>query len=123
MAISGKEIRNAISKLSASKNSRRYPPALRLQITRYARKRLVAGVSVGAVCRELDVGEPTLCRFLGRERPSEKGKAGFRRMRVVAAPSADAGGVLVVRGPCGLVIEDMSIEELADLLRSLSCSA
>jgi transposase-like protein len=64
------EIRQQIANLSRAKNARRYPRALQARITAHARMRIAGGMSVGAVCRELDVGEPTMSRFLGPQRPS-----------------------------------------------------
>jgi hypothetical protein len=118
------EIRQQIANLARAKNARRYPQALQARITAHARMRMAAGMSVGAVCRELDVGEPTMNRFLGQRRPSEVGRAAFKRVRVVmrSAPETE-GRTYVMRGPCGTCIEGLSVDEVTELLRRLSCSA
>jgi hypothetical protein len=124
MATDERSLREAIAKLSPSKNARRYPETLRAEITAYARRRLAEGTSFAAVCLELDIGEPTLHGFLGSSRPSEKRRPGFARVRVRAVAALPTSEVpRIVRGPCGLVLEGFSTEEIADLVRRLSCSA
>src|SRR5207245_7821915 len=107
-------IQEAVAKLAASKNARRYPPSLRAQITAYGKRQIAAGMSVAAVCRELDVGEPTLHGFLGTERPSEKRGPRFKRVRGVSTELPGAQVVQrIVRGPCSLLVEGLSVDEIA----------
>jgi hypothetical protein len=122
MATKAHRIRETIAKLSRAKNARRYPPGLRARVIAYAKARLAAGGTVAAVCRELDVGAPTLYGFLGIEGPKEKGRPGFKRVRVVRAPPPESGSRRVLRGPFGMVVEGLTLDEISQLLRGLSCS-
>ena len=117
------ELKQAIAALSAVKQSRRYPAQLRAEVLRHTRAKLSAGVSLSAVCDELDIGEPTLTRFLHAEKPAPKVAQSFARVRVVERKPATSTTALTVKGPCGLVIEGLTTAELAELVRSLSCLA
>lgn len=116
-------LRLEIAALAGHKNSRRYPPELRARVAAFARDRRATGASIAAICAELDVGEPTMHRFLGlvgmpkRKKPVE----GFKRV-ALAKPSSEPSR-LVLRGPGGVVVEGLSVDEMAQLLKSLSCSA
>lgn len=111
------ELKKAIAALSPIKQRRRYPAALRAQVLRYAKSAIATGRSRTAICEELDIGEPTLTRFL-KVRPDPT----FQRVRVVDQPPERPAQVSV-KGPCGLVIDGLSVAELAELVRRLSCSA
>jgi hypothetical protein len=76
---------------------------------------------VATLCGEIAIGEPTLRKLLepGERRASRKKPAGFSRMKVVP-PVQKA---VSVRGPCGVVVEGLSLEGVAELMRRLSCSA
>jgi hypothetical protein len=114
------DIRKQIAELATAKTTRRYPSALRQRVTRYARMRLASGVSRAAICGELDVGAPTLERFLKGAPPE-----GFNRVRVVVRHDDEPGAPrpLTVEGPCGTSIEGLSLNEVAQLFQRLSCSA
>jgi len=119
-------LRQEIEGLSGHKNSRRYPPELRARVLAWAQGRLAEGVSVPAACDEIGIGEPTLRRLLGeppRRRAVAK-RAGFTRVRVVSPAQQDAaGGRLTVRGPHGVVVEGLSVADVAHLFERLSCLA
>jgi hypothetical protein len=112
------ELKQAIAALSAVKQTRRYPAHLRAEVLRHARARISAGASRAAVCEELDVSEPTLMRFLDGDKP----RANFARVRIVEQ-RATAKRTLTVKGPCGIVVEGLTMTEVAELLRKASCSA
>ena len=117
-------LRAEIAGLSAHKVHRRYPPELRERVTAYARRRLSEGASASQVCRELDLGSPTLKTFL----QTSAGEPGFAALRVVedsgstSAVSATRPAI-TVHGACGVVVEGLvSVDEGARLLWMLSCS-
>jgi hypothetical protein len=70
------------------------------------------------------MGEPTLQRFLGEARPakSSAASASFAQVTVSENRAPPAGERVVLRGPHGVVVEDVSVETLAQLLKRLSCS-
>jgi hypothetical protein len=85
----------------------------------YAQKRLRAGATTKEVSDELGLNGWTLQRWLQRERGARKANAGFTRVGVASATRVSA----VVRGPCGVWVEGLGIDDIAALMRSLSCSA
>lgn len=121
------ELKKAIAALSAVKQKRRYPAHLREEVLRHARARMAAGASRAAVCDELDVSEPTLMRFIEAEKPPAQlvppTKPRFARVRVVERRPPAASTPLIVKGPCDLVVEGLTMAQLTALIRSLSCSA
>jgi len=113
------DIKGEIAGLAGEKTTRRYPPGLRQRIIQLARARIAGGVSRTAVCRELDIGAPTMKRFL----ESTPVRAAFNRVRVVArrdAPLAPSR-TFSVKGPAGTSVEGMALSDVADLFKRLSC--
>jgi transposase-like protein len=112
-----------IGALSLHKNSRRYPAALRARVVEWARARLAAGASLAALCAEVDIGEPTLYRFLGTARRSER-TAGFTRLQVSSArpEPMTVTRAVVLRGPCGVTVEGLSVDDVTRVLKGLTCS-
>lgn len=110
------ELKKAIAALSPLKQRRRYSPELRAEVLRYARTAIAAGRARSAVSKELDIGEPTLARFL-----KARAASGFQQVRLVESPEPRT--TISVKGPCGLVIEGLTPSDLAELVRRLACSA
>jgi transposase-like protein len=112
-----------IAALSAHKNSRRYPEALRARVVAWARAQLSAGASMAALCAAVDIGGPTLHRFLGTSRRSEqaRGSPGFTPVRVAAPKPEVTTTRLVLRGPCGLTVEGLTVDDVTRLLKGLAC--
>lgn len=124
MTIETEELRRLIEGLSKHPQTRRYTPELRARVLAWARGRRADGASVATLCGEIGIGEPTLRKLLEpelRRRPPKpkRNAAGFARMRLVAP----AEKPLLVRGPCGVLVEGLSLEGVAELMRRLSCSA
>ena len=109
-------LKAAISRLSPYKKARRYPEHLRTQVTEFARRRLTEGASVAGVSKQLDVGEPTLTRFLAMP----PARTSFTQV-AIAEPELEREGPVVRAG--GVVVEGLSVDETARLPRSLTCSA
>lgn len=121
----GEALRREIVGLSRHKNARRYSAELRGRVVAWARRRLDEGGSNNAMCGELDIGEPTLRKFLVGATAVAARSPGFARVKVVRKKPAAAAAprCLVLRGPGGVVVEGLSLEEIARLLERLSCSA
>jgi transposase-like protein len=125
MTTEQKDLRDEIELLSARKATRRYPEELRARVAAYARRRMARGASAARVCRELDLGSPTLKRFLHTSSPA----AGFVELQVAddsarqpAPAPIDRRPAIAVRGGCGVMVEGLGIDDVARLLRELSCS-
>lgn len=121
MTIETEALKREIEGLSKSPQTRRYSPELQARVTAWARGRRAEGLSVPAMCQEIGIGDPTLRRFLGpAEEPKTKSRpAGFRRVEVVAPVATQ----VVVRGPCGISVEGLSLDGVAELFKRLTCSA
>lgn len=121
MTIEMEELRRLIEGLSRHPQTRRYTPELRARVLAWAKGRRAEGASVATLCGEIGIGEPTLRKLLepGERRASRKKAAGFARVKVVAP----APKMVLVRGPGGLVVEGLSLEGVAELMRRLACSA
>lgn len=116
-------LRGEIAGLSNHPNSRRYSASLRERVVAWAEKRVAAGTSIASLCREIGIGEPTLHKFLGKPtgRAAKKKSAGFKRVKVIA-PAAVIARAMVMRGPCGISVEGLSLEDIAEVLKRLACS-
>lgn len=110
-------LRSEIHGLADVKQRRRYPLQLRGRVVQYARARIADGASAAVVSKELDIGAPTLARFLSAARA----RSPFAELRL-REPERGSDG-LVVRGPCGVRVEGMSVDDVALLLQRLACSA
>lgn len=113
-------LKREIEGLSKFRQTRRYSPELQTRVTAWARARRAAGLSVPAMCLEIGIGDPTLRRFLELTRgPRTKSKpAGFRQVKVMAPVATQ----VVVRGPCGISVEGLSLDGVAELVKRLACS-
>jgi hypothetical protein len=90
-------------------------------VVTFALKRIEAGASAGEVADELGLKGWTLQRWLQHHRcQSEPRRDGFQQLEVTAVPPTRA---VVVRGACGVSVEGLTVDEVARLLRELSCSA
>ncbi|MBK7857807.1 MAG: hypothetical protein IPJ65_04100 [Archangiaceae bacterium] len=61
----------------------------------------------------------TMQRWLQNHRAEGQPREAFHHVEVLASTKA----ALVLRGACGVSVEGLSVEQLAKLLRELSCSA
>ena len=116
LAATREQLRTAISSLTAG-NRRRYPPALRARIARYAQLRLDGGDTRASVCADLGVSDPTLTRILDEARPRLVPVDVVRP--VTSAPEAQQRA-LVLRTPSGIVVEGLDVTGVAALLRALA---
>jgi hypothetical protein len=116
MATEGQRLRAEILALSSVKQARRFGASLRRRVTTYARQRIAAGASLQRVCEELDISTPTLGRFLSAHGAAD---SGFVEVAIAEKPAI---GGFVVRGPCGVLVEGLSLGDLAQLLKGLACS-
>jgi transposase-like protein len=120
MASEDQQLRAAIVDLHPVKCRRRYSEELKRRLVAHARRRLAQGETFSAVAASLDIGQPTLARFLSETNA-------LVPITVVpggASPVVAPVRQLVVRGPAGAVIEGASIDDVAALFRRLAtCSA
>ncbi len=85
----------------------------------FALKRIEAGASAGQIADELGLKGWTLQRWLQRHRQDGGGPLeGFHEVRVQATTTKK----VVVHGVCGVSVDGLTVDDVAQLLRELSCS-
>ena len=104
-----RRVHAVLAKLPQSRG-RRFTSQLRADVERYARRRAAEGASKAAIARELGVSGPTITRAL--KRPTRA----LVPVRVVSEPVSP----VVVRGPCGVVVEGLDVAQVAKLMRELA---
>ena len=103
------EVRKAMLAAGAKRPGRRFPEAAKAAMTRFASEKVANGQTLAEVARELELSVATLNRWAG-SRPAF--------VPVEVAPQGVSS--ITVRGPQGLVIEGLSMEQLAELLRRIA---
>ena len=119
-------LRDIIEALSDKKHGRRYSPDLTERIRTYGHRMDAEGLSVFGIHRQLGVGYPTLHKMLKVKRASANSMPREFTQIVVREDLTQSPKRSLrrfdLRGPYGMVVEGMSLDEVAVLLRSLSCS-
>ena len=112
-------LRKAIAALGGVKHQRRYDERLSKEIVAYARLRQTAGTAQRTIAEELGMSQPTLSKMLCRE-------SKLIPVKLVAdskARTSSRSAAYVVRGPGGVLVEGLSLEDVAVLFARLgSCS-
>src|SRR5690349_10628201 len=93
-----------------------FPRDLRERLVAYAKRRWEEGVSNKALAKELGVNHYTLSYWRARQNLPKKARA-IKRVEIVM-PTASR--TLTLRGPHGVWVDDLTTDELAELLRKLS---
>ena len=103
------EVRKAMAAAGEKRPGRRFPEAAKAAMARFASEQLANGHAMAAIAHELELSVATLRRWTG-SRPAF--------VPVELAPQV--GSPITVRGPQGLVIEGLSLEQLVELLRRMA---
>ena len=104
-------LRRAIAGLSMSKTQRRYPAELQRRIVSVVRQH--PQLEMPVLARRLDMAPQTLTRILS--------SAGSVLVPVrVTNTDEQSRSAVVVRGPCGVVVEGLDVRGVAELFRALS---
>jgi hypothetical protein len=110
------EIRSLIEKTTTGTHRRRVPEEVKQQVRRYAARRRSQGSSWEAIGRETGL-EARKLRAWSRKAREVTAVPALRPVAVAAEPEAATG--LVVVAPSGLRVEDLGVEEAAQLIRLL----
>lgn len=109
-------LRALVTALHPVKTQRRYAGTLRARLTSHIHARVAAGDDLNAIARSLDISLPTVTKFAARP------LSPLVPVRVMPVPRLPTGA-LTLRGPCGVVVEGLSLEDIADVCARLaSCS-
>lgn len=115
------EVRLALGENTNARGYRSFTGEGKVAAVTFALKRLEGGVSSNAIADELGLKGWTLQRWLQHERRADGPRPeGFHRVEVKALPKKKT---VVVRGACGVSVEGLAVDDVARLLRELSCSA
>src|ERR1043165_4197462 len=116
MADDAKDELKALVLRARQENQGPFPETLRQRLLRYAVERWKAGVSVRTVAAELGMSGHTLSYWKAQAMGfSEK----VRPVKVIEKPAAKAKGY-TLSGPSGTRLDDVSLDEIAELFRKLS---
>lgn len=107
------EILRALEQLGRRGRGRPYPAELQAKIAEYVRARRAGGVALKTISAEIGVSWRMLSRW-------SSGGASARRFRPVELRAATAAATVVVHGPCGVHVEGLELEQVAELLRKLA---
>lgn len=107
-------LRKAVEALGPVPQRRRFDADLRRRLSAHVQMRVASGEAIASVARSLDLAGPTVARLL---------RTSSSLLPVRVAPPTEPVGRITVRGPCGLLVEGFTIEDLAALIARLSsCS-
>lgn len=115
----------AFSQIARRKTGTRYPKSLRARALAYTRARQTEGASLHKIAAEISLAPHTLRNWLSlplstiAPKPAES--APFQRVQLLPSHPQQPALTLRIHGPCGLVIDGLDLNTLADLLRRLSC--
>lgn len=111
----------AFSQVSRRKTGTRYPKSLRTRALAYTRARQTEGASIHKIAAEIGLAPHTLHNWLSPpSSTAASASAPFQRVELLPSRPQPAP-TLRIHGPCGLVIDGLDLDTLADLLRRLSC--
>jgi transposase-like protein len=115
------EVRLALGENTNARGYRSFSSEGKVAAVTFALKRLEGGASSSEIADELGLKGWTLQRWLQHQRRSDGPQSeGFHRVEVKAPPKKKT---VVVRGACGVSVEGLAVDDVARLLRELSCSA
>ena len=121
LAKEARRFREAVKRGGPRKRTTPYPGFLRAEAMEYFEARRAAGASTYAVAKELGLGVDTLRRWSRPRAPLEAvvSTRSFAPVEVIAGSARPVESRSVVYGPCGLRIEGLDMEEVAELIRRL----
>src|SRR5882672_3176171 len=114
MADEAKDELKALVVRARQEKQGRFPETLRQRLIRYAVERWRAGVSVRTVAAEIGVSGHTLSYWKAQAMGLPEAK--LRPVKIVEKPRQ---GYAVI-GPRGTRVDDLSLDEVAELFRKLS---
>lgn len=109
-------LRALVTALHPVKTQRRYGSALRTRLTAHIHARVTAGEQLDAIARTLDVSLPTVAKL------AAKPASALMPIRVLPQPPPPTR-TLTLRGPCGVIVEGLTLDDVAEVCARLaSCS-
>lgn len=112
-------LRQDLSRSPGEGTGRRYSESLRQRAGRLADAERREGRSVDVLAQQLGVSTPALTRWM-RDSQGREAMAGPLRPVEIVAEASTGPSRLIVKGPCGVAVEGLVIEQIAELLRSLA---
>ena len=113
------EVKRGLGEKTNARGYRQFSEEGALAAVRFALKRAERGVSVGQAAEELGLKGWTLHRWLQKHRRGDgRELKGFHQVEVKTPERKP-----VVHGGCGVRVDGLCVDEIAQLLRELACSA
>jgi hypothetical protein len=108
------QIRKAVEECAGRGRRQRYSDELRDRIIKHTMSRRKAGADLVSIGAELHVPWRTLARWCAANRKAQRS---FHPVEVVAKTAKTE--TITVHGPCGIRIEGLGMELVAELIRRL----
>lgn len=114
-----KALRAAVEKKQREVGRGPFEPELRERLIAHVRQRCAAGESVGKIARSLGLSEQTVWSWRKPKRRAKGGSGKLRQVAIAVVEPQAAERQLTVRGPAGLLIEGVTLDDLVALWRRL----
>ena len=112
-------LRAAVAKKQREVGRGPFAPELRARLIAHVKQRCAGGESVGKIARSLGLSEQTVWTWQKPLRRKGSGSTKLRQVAIAVVEPQAAGRPLIVRGPSGLVVEGVTLDELVALWRRL----
>lgn len=112
-------LRAAVEKKQREVGRGPFERELRARLIAHVKRRCAAGESVGKIARSLGLSEQTVWTWQKPNSRRGDGSAKLRQVAIAVALPQAAGRQLIVRGPAGLVVEGVTLDDLVALWRRL----
>jgi len=112
-------LRAAVAKKQREVGRGPFEAELRQRLIAHVKARCAAGESVGRIARSLGLSEQTVWSWQKQVRRKRGGETKLRQVAIAVVEPQTSRRTLSVRGPSGLVIEGVTLEELVALWRRL----
>ena len=114
------DVKRVLGERTNARGYRKFSEEGAMAAVKFALKRAEVGMSAVEVAEELGLKGWTLQRWIQNHRRGDgRERKGFHRVEVKAPLERKP----VVHGACGVRVDGLSVDEIARLLRELSCSA
>lgn len=114
-----KALRAAVEKKQREVGRGPFEPELRRRLIAHVKERSAAGESVGRIAKSLGLSEQTVWTWQKPHRRNGGVETKLRQVAIAVDPPQMRERMLSVRGPAGLLVEGVTLDELVALWRRL----
>lgn len=115
-----KALRAAVEQKQREQGRGPFEAELKEQLIAHVKRRYAGGESVGKIARSLGLSEQTVWSWRKQFHAKKSGSAKLRQVAIALVEPQTEKRQLVVRGPAGLTVEGVTLDELVELWRRLA---